>query len=134
MAKYKVLEDFNLNGIIQKAESLIDLDFRLANLKSIQKMIEKVPDSAAPKDTSALGGVTPGVPLTPEQKEKLAKENIAETTEAQRLAAEHRARDLVEGKGEPVVNAVAEALKEKLTNEEFEKKGGDTTPPAAPTE
>lgn len=122
MAKYKVLKEFNLNGIIQKENDIIELDFRLANLKSIQGNIEKVPDNAVPKDTSVLGNLTPGVPLTPEQKEKLAKENIAATAEAQRLAAEQRARDFAEGKGEPTVKVVADALKEKLVNEEFEKK------------
>ncbi len=129
MAKYKVLKEFNLNGIIQKEDSIIELDFRLANLKSIQGNIEKVPDNATPKDSSVLGNLTPGVPLTPEQKEKLAKENITETAEAQRLAAEHRSRDLAEGKGEPTIKVVADALKEKLEKEEFESKGTPTPAP-----
>ena len=120
MAKYKVLEEFNLNGIIQKKDSIIDLDFQKANLKSIQEKIEKAPDN--PVDKSVLGNVVPGVPLTPEQKEKLAKENADESAEAQRLAGEHRARDQAEGKGEPAVKIVADALKEKLENNEFEKK------------
>ena len=60
--------------------------------------------------------------LTPEQKEKLAKENLVESIEAQRLAAEHQARDRAEGKGEPAVLTVANLLKRKLENEEFTKK------------
>ena len=91
MAKYKVLKEFNLNGIIQKENTIIDLDFRLANLKSIQENIEKAPDNIAPKNASILGSLTTGIPLTPEQKEKLTKENLAVTVEAHRLAAEQRA-------------------------------------------
>src|SRR3990167_451961 len=123
MAKYKVLESFVLNGIEQQKDAIIELDYQKANLKSIQKNIEKIPDNALPKDTSALGGVVPGVPLTPEQKEKLAKENLETTTEAHRLAAEQRGRDQAEGKGEPAVKVVADLLKEKLEKEEFESKG-----------
>ena len=86
MAKYKVKEEFNLNGIIRKVDDIIELDFRLANLKSVQGKIEKIPDNVVLKDTSVLGNVVPGTPLTPEQKEKLAKENLAESVEAQRLS------------------------------------------------
>ena len=124
MAKYKVLNEFNLNGIIQKEGDIIDLDFRLANLKSIQGNIEKVPDNTVPKDNSVLGSVVPGVPLTEEQKKKLAEENIAETARAQELAAEQRAKDQAEGRAEPAVKVVADALKDKLVNEEFEQKSG----------
>src|SRR3990172_7103335 len=110
MAKYKILEEFVLNGVAQKVGEVVELDYGKANLKSIQGKIEKVPDSALPKDTSALGNIVPGVQLTPEQKEKLAKENLAATTEAHRLAAEQRGRDQAEGKGEPAVKVVADAL------------------------
>ena len=71
---------------------------------------------------SELNNVKPGETMTPEQKAKLAKENVAESTEAHRLAAEHQQRDKAEGKGEPAVTAVAGLLKKKLVNEEFEKR------------
>ena len=70
---------------------------------------------------SELNNLKPGEMLTQEQREKLAKENLAETVEAQRLASEHRSRDIAEGKGEPAVTAVAGLLKKKLENEEFQK-------------
>lgn len=66
-----------------------------------------------------INNLTPGQPLTPEQREKLAKSNIEATTEAQRLAAEHIERDRQEGKGEPAVKAVADMLKDKLLKEDI---------------
>lgn len=123
MAKYKILEEFVLNGVTMKVDDIVDLDYQRANLKSIQGMIEKVPDNTVAPDSSVLGSVIPGVPLTPDQKEKLAKENAAESAEAHRLAGEQRAKDQVEGKAEPAVNVVAHALKDKLVHEEFENKG-----------
>lgn len=72
---------------------------------------------------SELNNLKPGETLTPEQKAKLAKENAESTAEAQRLAAEHQARDRAEGKGEPAVQTVANLLKGKLEREEFQSKG-----------
>lgn len=132
--KYKVLKEFNLNGVIQTVDSVIELDKRLANLKSIQGNIEKAPDNAAPKDNSVLGNVVPGILLTSEQKEKLAKENAIVTAEAHRLAAEQRGRDQAEGKAEPAVKVVADALKDKLEKGEFESKGTPAPVAPAPTE
>ena len=64
----------------------------------------------------------PEEPVVPESdKEKLAKENAAETAEAYRLAAEHRAQDVQYGAAVPPVQAVAASLREKLVNEEFQK-------------
>ena len=63
----------------------------------------------------------------------MAKENITETVNAQNLAAEHRARDIAEGKGEPSVKVIADALKDKLANEEFQNKE-NPAPTPAPTE
>ena len=114
-----------------KKDSIVELDYQKANLKSIQKNIEKMPDNAVVPDGTALGGIIPGKELTPEQKEKLAKENLASTQEAERLAAEARERDIQQGKGEPVVNTIAESLKEKLENKEFQTTPApDITPPA----
>ena len=62
----------------------------------------------------------PGVPLTDEQKKKLAEENAKISAEAQAQAAEHRAQDVISGHGEPVVGAVANLIKDKLLNEEFQ--------------
>ncbi len=70
---------------------------------------------------SEINNLKPGETMTAEQKAKLAKENAAESTEAHRLAAEHRARDVAEGKGEPAVAAVAGLLKKKLETEDFQK-------------
>lgn len=69
--------------------------------------------------SDSLNEIKPGQPLTEEQKEKLAKENAEITNDAHRLAAEHRAHDIAEGKGEPAVAAVAGLIKKQLENEEF---------------
>ena len=130
MAKFKIIKEFVLNGIVQKVDSIVEFDNKKASLKSIQENIEKVVIDT-PKGESALSGITPGETLTPEQKEKLIKENISETVNAQNLAAEHRARDIAEGKGEPAVKVIADALKDKLANEEFQNK---ENPAPAPTE
>ena len=117
MAKYKILKEFTLSGVVQKVDSIVELDYVKANLKSIQGNIERVPDNVAtPKDGSVLGGIVPGVQLTPEQKAKLAKENEAITAETQKLAAEARERDRLAGNATPVVSTVANALKEQLEN------------------
>lgn len=71
---------------------------------------------------SDLDTLQPGVPLDPKQKAALASANIQETNEAHRLAAEHRARDVAGGHGEPAVKVVADLLKEKLQREEFDTK------------
>lgn len=125
--KYKVIREFVLNGITQKLNSIIELDFVMGNLSSIQENIQKITGEAPKESATVLGSLTPGQAMTAEQKEKLAKENLAETDEAQRLAAKQRARDQAEGKNQPPVQVVADALKEKLKNEEFESK--NTLPP-----
>lgn len=71
---------------------------------------------------SELENIKPGQPMTEEQKVKLAKENESSTAEAQRLAEEHRQRDVAEGRGEPAVSAVASIIRNKLENDQFEKK------------
>ena len=124
MAKYKIIKEFVLNGNRLKEGSIINLNHTQSNLKSIQKNIEMVPD-ITPVDgqkESVLSSVVPGTPLTPEQKEKLTAENIKLSEEANKQAAEHLVQDRIEGKGEPVVKGVAEAIQNKLQNEEFEKK------------
>ncbi len=129
--KYKVKEEFVLNGKTLKVDDVVELDFKMANLKSIQGKIEKVDAPAG--DGSVLGTIVPGVQLTAEQKEKLAKENAIETAEAHRLAAEHRAQDVQSGAAVPPVQAVADSLKEKLANEDFHPpvSSSDPTPPNA---
>lgn len=129
--KFKVIKEFNLNGVIQSLDSIIELDKTMASLKSIQENIEKVPDNQVVGDGSVLSTIIPGIPVTEEQKKKLAEENVAETNEAQRLAAEHRARDIAEGKGEPAVKIVADALKDKLEKEEFSANPVPPPPPPA---
>jgi hypothetical protein len=64
----------------------------------------------------------PGVQVTPEQKRQLAEFNAKESADAQRLAADHIARDRAEGKGDPAVKSVADMLKDKLLK-------GDIRPP-----
>lgn len=80
----------------------------------------------------SINELKPGEKLTPEQKEKLAKDNADASADAQRLAAEHRARDQAEGKGEPAVKVVADILKDKLMRGDFQKKDDTKTnqPPA----
>ena len=129
--KFKVIKEFNLNGVIQSLDSIIELDKTMASLKSIQENIEKVPDNQVVGDGSVLSTIISGIPVTEEQKKKLAEENVAETNEAQRLAAEHRARDIAEGKGEPAVKIVADALKDKLEKEEFSANPVPPPPPPA---
>lgn len=61
--------------------------------------------------------------MTDSEKEARAKANIEATNEAHRLAAEHIARDLIAGKKEPpVVQSVADSIREKLLREEFNKR------------
>jgi hypothetical protein len=55
--------------------------------------------------------IKPGVPLTAEQKEKMAKENASSSAEAQKMAADMRARDERES---PVAQVIANSVKEKL--------------------
>ena len=71
--------------------------------------------------TDSIKDIVPGTPVTAEQKAKLAKENAAASTEAHRMAAEHRARDVDAGVGEPAVNTVASLIQKKLENEEFQQ-------------
>ena len=68
--------------------------------------------------TDELKNVKPGQTLTDAQKEALAKSNLEATSEAHRLAAEHRARD---ERGKPVTQDVADSIKQKLEKEEFQK-------------
>lgn len=129
MPKFKVLETFVLNGIEQKINHVVEIDNNRAGLSSIQTFIEKVSEDTPltgvkVEDKSVLSSIKPGEQLTPEQKEKLAKENVAETTEAHRLATEQRTKDIAEGRGEPAVKAVADALKDKLVNKEFKQPEG----------
>lgn len=72
--------------------------------------------------TDLINNLEPGKEITPEQKAKLAKENLAISTDAHKLATEHRARDVQEGRGEPAVQTVASLIKKKLVNEDFSKK------------
>ena len=124
MAKFKVLKDFVLNGALQKEGSIIDLTHVQSHLKSIQANIEKVTETTLlpGQKESVLASVVPGTPLTPEQKEKLAAENAKLSVEANNQASKQLEADRAEGKGEPVVKGVAEAIQSKLQNEEFEKK------------
>lgn len=57
--------------------------------------------------------IKPGVPLTDEQKKKLADENAKASTEAHNLAAEHRSRD---ERGAPLIQTIADSVKNKLEN------------------
>jgi hypothetical protein len=108
-----------MNGNTMKVGDVVELDYTMANLKSIQSKIKLTTVVVAPKGEEVLASIVPGKLLTEEQREKLRVENAAASADAQALAADQRARDLAEGKGEPVVNTIAEVLKDKLTNEEF---------------
>jgi hypothetical protein len=66
--------------------------------------------------TDPINSLTPGQPMTEEQRKALADSNLRETNEANRLAAEQRQRDAQEGRGEPAVSAVAGMLKRKLVD------------------
>jgi len=44
MAKFKVVKEFVMNGIVQKEGMVIDLDHQHQQLKSIKENIVKVPD------------------------------------------------------------------------------------------
>lgn len=68
-----------------------------------------------------INTIQPGKPLTDTDKEALAKANAEATAEAHRLAAEHRAREAASGHQPPAVMSVAESIKSKLSNEEFQK-------------
>ena len=127
MAKYKVLEDFVLNGIPQVKDSIIELDQKMSSLKSIQANIEKVVENPdAPKDSSILGNIVVGRQISEEERKKLADENERITAEAHQMAAEQNQADQASGRATPPVQVVADALKEKLQKEEFQ----NTEPPA----
>lgn len=64
--------------------------------------------------TDAINGLTPGTPLTEEQKKALADSNAKESAEAHRLASEQIKRDIEEGRGTGSVVAVADMIKQKL--------------------
>ncbi|MEX2053935.1 MAG: hypothetical protein WD883_00045 [Candidatus Colwellbacteria bacterium] len=119
MATFKVLEEFVLNGVIQKKDSVIELDSVKAGLKSIQNFIVATPrpDNA---DNSVLGNLVVGKEMTPEDKAKLAEENERITAEAHEQAAKQQEQDNAGGRSEPPVQTIANALKEKLEKEEFE--------------
>ena len=94
MGKYKVLKEFVLNGSTLKADSIVELRGVHEKLKSIKDNVEKVPNETpltvgTAAEVSVLGGIVPGTPLTPEQKDKI---------DAQKLAAEkaRRAREFQE--------------------------------------
>lgn len=66
--------------------------------------------------------IKPGVPLTPEQRAALAKENEEASKEAQRQAQEQLRRDIESGKTPGAAGAltdVANMVKGKLEREEF---------------
>lgn len=68
--------------------------------------------------TDALNSVRPGQPIT--DKVALAKSNAEETATAQRLAAEHRARDLAaSGHEKPLLQSLGDSIKDKLEHKEF---------------
>lgn len=125
--KYKVLKEFVMNGTTYKVDAVIELTHAQEQLKSIKENIEKLPAEAViPKTVGGvLGGLSAGQPMTEEQRAKLAKENAAETAQAQQMAADQIARDNAEGGREkPVVQAVADSLKQQL----------EAMPPANPPE
>jgi len=65
--------------------------------------------------TDALNSVVPGQPMSEEDKEALRKSNLEASSEAQRLAAEHRARDMAEkGNEKPLIGAIADSVLDKL--------------------
>lgn len=76
-----------------------------------------------------INGLTPGVPLTEEQKENLRKENEESSREANRLATERRQQDMLEGKGDQPINTIAEIIRGKLNRGEFTPKPGNEPKP-----
>jgi len=66
-----------------------------------------------------LKSVVPGQPMSEEQRKAMAKANEESSAEAQRMAAEHIAR---EGHEAPVASVVAGSVLEKLKNLPPEKK------------
>ena len=69
-----------------------------------------------------INNLTPGSPLSEEQRKALAESNAKESAEANRMAAEQMERDRAEGREIPIVAAVADSLKAKLQK-------GDIRPP-----
>lgn len=121
-----------MNGVVRKVDDFITLDHNQEKMQSIKANLRKLEPgestAATPAGSSVLASIVPGQQITDEQKEKLAKENLAATVEAQALAADQRTRDIAEGRGEPAVNTIADAIKSKLERDEFEN-----TPPADTT-
>ena len=69
-----------------------------------------------------INELTPGSPLSEEQRKALGESNAKESAEANRMAAEQLERDRAEGKEVPIVAAIADSLKAKLQQ-------GDIHPP-----
>src|SRR3990167_5087926 len=61
--KFKVIKEFVLNGIIQKANTVIELDYAKANLKSIQENIEKVVVNSPSSSEPAAPTPAPSAPV-----------------------------------------------------------------------
>lgn len=78
--------------------------------------------------TDSLSEIKPGQPMTEEQRLALGKDNAKASEEAQRLAAEHKARDMEAGGNEkPVQQSVADSVRQKLEREEFSTLPADSS-------
>lgn len=64
-------------------------------------------------------GLEPGRQLTDSEKAALAKDNEKASMEAREQAAEQIQRDRESGQ-KPIITSVADSIKEKLQNEEFQ--------------
>lgn len=72
--------------------------------------------------SDSINSIKPGEQMTPEQKAKLAADNLAASNEAMRLASARRQQDIEQGREQPLANTLAQSIKEKLEREEFQKK------------
>lgn len=72
--------------------------------------------------SDSINSIKPGEQMTPEQKAKLAADNLTASNEAMRLASVRRQQDIEQGREQPLANTLAQSIKEKLEREEFQKK------------
>lgn len=98
MAKFKIVKEFVLNGVLQKLDSVVEFDFKTANLRSIQENIQKVDDNGNPiKETKITPPVkspkvevppVPSAPKEPLPPTKMAEYKVVETFELDGVAQE----------------------------------------------
>ena len=64
--------------------------------------------------------ITPGQPITDEQRRQMAEYNAQESSAANKMAADHKARDMT---AEPLIETLAKSIGEKLNPDHLQPPG-----------